>query len=39
MRAEYESLLEDLHDLTIIARRRDKPMIPLDEVKRRHKKA
>ena len=36
--AEYEELLEDLHDLAIIARRRDEPLIPLDEVKRRLKK-
>jgi PHD/YefM family antitoxin component YafN of YafNO toxin-antitoxin module len=33
--AEYEELLEDLHDLAVIARRRDEPTIPLDEVKRR----
>jgi len=33
--AEYEELLEDLHDLAVIARRRDEPTIPLAEVKRR----
>lgn len=33
--AEYEELLEDLHDLAVIARRKDEPTIPLDEVKRR----
>jgi len=33
--ADYERLLEDLHDLSVIAERRDEPSIPLDEVKRR----
>jgi len=36
--AEYEELLEDLHDLGVIARRKDEPTIPLAEVKRRLKK-
>jgi PHD/YefM family antitoxin component YafN of YafNO toxin-antitoxin module len=36
--AEYEELLEDLHDLAVIARRKDEPTIPLDEVKRRLKR-
>ena len=31
--AEYEELLEDLHDLGVIARRKDKPTVPLAEVK------
>jgi PHD/YefM family antitoxin component YafN of YafNO toxin-antitoxin module len=35
--AEYEELLEDLHDLAVVARRRDEPLIPLAEVKRRLK--
>ena len=35
---EYEELMEDLHDLAIIARRKDEPLIPLDEVKQRLKK-
>ena len=35
--AEYEELLEDLHDLGVIARRKDEPIIPLAEVKRRLK--
>ena len=35
--AEYEELLEDLHDLGVIARRKDEPTIPLVEVKRRLK--
>ncbi len=36
--AEYEELLEDLHDLAVIARRKDEPIIPLAEVKRRLKR-
>ncbi len=36
--SEYEELLEDLHDLAVIARRKDEPTIPLAEVKRRLKK-
>ena len=36
--AEYEELLEDLHDMAVIARRKDEPTIPLDVVKRRLKK-
>ncbi len=36
--AEYEELLEDLHDLAVIARRKDEPTIPLSDVKRRLKK-
>ena len=35
--AEYEELLEDLHDLAVVARRREEPLIPLAEVKRRLK--
>lgn len=35
---EYEELLEDLHDLAVIARRKNEPTIPLAEVKRRLKK-
>ncbi len=30
---EYEELLEDLHDLSVIAERRDEPALPLDEFK------
>lgn len=33
--AEYERLLEDVHDLTVIAERRDEDTISLDELKRR----
>ena len=36
--AEYEELLEDLHDLAVIARRKNEPVIPLAEVKRRLKR-
>ncbi len=36
--AEYEELLEDLHDLAVIVRRKDEPLIPLAEVKRRLKR-
>lgn len=36
--AEYEDLLEDIHDLTIIAERRDEPTITLKELKERLKK-
>lgn len=35
--AEYEELLEDLHDLAVIVQRKDEPLIPLAEVKRRLK--
>ena len=35
--AEYEDLLGDLHDLGVIARRKNEPTIPLAEVKRRLK--
>jgi PHD/YefM family antitoxin component YafN of YafNO toxin-antitoxin module len=36
--AEYEELLEDLHDLAVIAQRKDEPTIPLAEVKLRLKR-
>ena len=32
---EYEELLEDLHDLAIIAERRDEPTVPFEELKKR----
>jgi len=35
---QYERLLEDLHDLAIVAERRDEKTISLDELKRRLKK-
>ena len=31
---EYEELLEDLHDLSIIAERRDEPTITFEDVKK-----
>jgi len=34
---EYDELLQDLHDLVVIAERRDEPVIPFDELKRRLK--
>jgi PHD/YefM family antitoxin component YafN of YafNO toxin-antitoxin module len=30
---EYEELLEDIHDLTVIAERKDEPTISFDELK------
>jgi len=35
---EYEELLEDLHDLAIIAERRDESTITFEELKKRLKK-
>lgn len=35
---EYERLLEDLHDLSVVAERRREPTISLNELKRRLKK-
>jgi len=35
---EYEELLEDLHDLAIIAERRDEPTVPFNDLKKRLKK-
>jgi hypothetical protein len=32
--AEYEALLEDLHDLAVVAERRGEPRVSFDEVKR-----
>ncbi|MGQ9571399.1 MAG: type II toxin-antitoxin system RelE family toxin [Thermodesulfovibrionales bacterium] len=34
---EYEELLEDVHDLAVIAERKDEPAISLDELKKRLK--
>ncbi len=34
----YEKMLEDLHDLAIVAERSDEPVITLEEMKRRLKK-
>jgi len=35
---EYEQLLEDLHDLAVIAERRDEATVSFEEVKERLKK-
>jgi len=35
---EYEKLIEDLHDLVVIAERRDEPTVPLDEIIEKLKK-
>lgn len=32
---EYEELLEDIHDLTIIAERRDEPTVTFEELKKK----
>ena len=32
---DYERLLEDLHDLCVVAERRNEPTISFDELKRR----
>jgi hypothetical protein len=34
---EYEALLEDLHDLAVIAERRNEPTVTLKELRRRFK--
>ena len=35
---EYEELLEDIHDLAIVAERRDEPTITFEELKKKLKK-
>ncbi len=35
---EYEELLEDIHDLAIIAERRDEPTITFEELKKKLEK-
>ncbi|MBI4287258.1 MAG: hypothetical protein HY671_02380 [Chloroflexi bacterium] len=32
---DYERMLEDIHDLAVVAERRNEPTIGLDELKRR----
>jgi len=32
---EYEELIEDLHDLAIIAERREEPTVSLDELRKK----
>jgi hypothetical protein len=34
---QYEQLLEDLHDLAVVAERKNEPVISLEEMKRRLK--
>ncbi len=34
---EYEALLEDIHDLAVIAERKDEPTISFNELKKRLK--
>jgi PHD/YefM family antitoxin component YafN of YafNO toxin-antitoxin module len=34
---DYEKLLEDIHDLTVIAERKDEPTISLEDMKKRLK--
>ena len=34
---EYEALLEDLHDLAVVAERRNEPRVSLDQVEQRLK--
>ncbi len=34
---EYEELLEDLHDLAVIAERRDEPTVPFEKLKKKLK--
>ncbi len=34
---EYNELLEDLHDLAVIAERRDEPTVSFEEIKKRLK--
>ncbi|MDO8142495.1 MAG: hypothetical protein Q6358_13425 [Candidatus Brocadiales bacterium] len=34
---DYEELLEDIHDLAVIAERKDEPTISFDELKKRLK--
>jgi len=34
---EYEELMEDIHDLAVIAERRDEPAVSFDELKKRLK--
>jgi PHD/YefM family antitoxin component YafN of YafNO toxin-antitoxin module len=36
--ADYEELMEDLQDLATMTKRKDEPLIPLAEVKKRLKK-
>ncbi len=35
---EYERILEDLHDISVVAERRDEPTMTFDELKERLRK-
>ncbi|VAX19936.1 hypothetical protein MNBD_NITROSPINAE03-973 [hydrothermal vent metagenome] len=35
--AEYEEMLEDIHDLAVVAERLEEPTVSLDELKKRLK--
>ncbi|MGB9896025.1 MAG: hypothetical protein ACP5HX_10410 [Thermoproteota archaeon] len=35
---DYEELLEDLHDLAVVAERKDEPVVPLEELLEKLKK-
>lgn len=37
-RRRYERLMEDLHDLAVVAERRDEPTISLEDMKKRLRK-
>ncbi|TLY43868.1 MAG: type II toxin-antitoxin system Phd/YefM family antitoxin [Nitrospirae bacterium] len=37
-RRRYERLLEDLHDLAVVAERRNEPSISLEDIKKRLRK-
>jgi hypothetical protein len=36
---DYEELLEDLHDLAVVAERKDEPVVPLEELLEKLKKS
>jgi hypothetical protein len=36
--SQYQKLIEDLHDLAVVAERRDEISVPINELKRRLKK-
>lgn len=36
---QYQKLMEDLHDLALVAKRRQEKRVPLDDVKRRLRRA
>jgi PHD/YefM family antitoxin component YafN of YafNO toxin-antitoxin module len=35
---EYQKLMEDLHDLAVVAERHDEELVPFEEVKKRLKR-